>query len=88
VFQSRALTGGITSKKSTTGLVAPYWVKVVRMGSTLTAYYSATGQNNKWTSMGSVTVTMGTSVYIGLGVNSQVGNTLETATFGNVTATP
>jgi uncharacterized repeat protein (TIGR01451 family) len=87
-FQSRTSTGGITSKRSTPGLVAPYWVKVVRTGSIFTAYYSATGQNNKWTSMGSVTVTMGSTVYIGLGVTSHNNTKLCTATLNNVTATP
>jgi hypothetical protein len=38
--------------------------------------------------MGSVTISMGSNVYLGLGVTSKKSGTLCTATFNNVTATP
>jgi protocatechuate 3,4-dioxygenase beta subunit len=85
-FRTRTTTGGSTSSKSKSGLTAPYWVKVVRSGSTFTGYYSSDGV--AWTSMGSVTISMGSNVYLGLGVTSKKSGTLCTATFNNVTATP
>jgi hypothetical protein len=87
-FQYRTGSGGTSLNVNTAGLSAPYWVKVVRSGNTFTAYRSATGQNNKWTQMGSVTISMASSVYIGLGVTSHKDGTLCPATFDNVTATP
>jgi hypothetical protein len=86
-FRARKSTGNDSSNiKKSSGLEAPYWVKVVRSGNTFTGYRSANGVN--WTSMGSVTVSMGTSVYIGLAVTSHDDDELCAATFNNVTATP
>jgi hypothetical protein len=56
------------------------------VGDVFTAYRSADGTN--WTSIGSVTISMSTSVYIGLPVTSHVNGTLCTATLDNVTANP
>jgi regulation of enolase protein 1 (concanavalin A-like superfamily) len=85
-FQNRTSTGGLSTEAHTAGLTAPYWVRVVRSGNTFTAYRSTNGSS--WTSMGSVTITMGTNVYIGLALTSHKDGTLCTATFDNVTATP
>ena len=83
----RLATGGGNSTKSVAGLVAPYWVKVTRVGNTFTAFRSANGTT--WTQVDQpVTISMGTNVYIGLGVSSYKDGTLCTATFDNVTATP
>ena len=87
-FQYRTSTGASSGNVNTTGLVAPYWVKVVRSGSTFTSYRSSTGASGSWTQIGSVTISMGSSVYIGLGVTSHNDGTLCTAKFDNVTATP
>jgi hypothetical protein len=51
-----------------------------------TAYNSTDGSS--WTSMGSVTIAMGTNVYIGLAVTSHNNGTLCTATFDNLEVTP
>ncbi|MEO7099397.1 MAG: hypothetical protein ABI162_08550 [Luteolibacter sp.] len=56
------------------------------MGNVFTAYYSANGTT--WTTVGSVTITMGSSVYIGLPVCSHINGTLCTSTLDNVTVTP
>jgi uncharacterized repeat protein (TIGR01451 family) len=85
-FQYRSTTGGSSGNINDTGLAAPYWVRVVRSGSTFTAYRSANGTS--WTTIGSVSVSMGTSVYIGLGVTSHNDGALCTATIDNVTAVP
>jgi hypothetical protein len=52
----------------------------------MTASRSANGST--WTTIGSQTVKMGNSVYIGLGVTSRKEGTLCTATIESVTATP
>ena len=85
-WQCRNVTGGASLNVNTTGLAAPYWVKVVRVGSTFTSYQSANGTT--WTTIGSQTISMGSSVYIGLAVASHNDGVLCTATFDNVTATP
>src|SRR5438445_2441670 len=61
----------------------PYWMKIVRSGSTFSSYGSPDGM--AWTTIGSNhTITMAQSVYIGLAVSSTANTTLETATFDNV----
>jgi len=85
-FQRRTSTGGTSASTQTTGLVAPYWVRVVRSGSTFTGYRSPDGVT--WTSMGSVTISMASNVYIGLAVTSHLDGTLCTSTMNNVTVVP
>jgi len=85
-FKTRSTTGGTTSKTTVNGITAPYWVRVVRTGNTFTASRSSNGVT--WTVVGSKSITMGASVYIGLSVNSKKDGTLSTGTFDNVTATP
>jgi hypothetical protein len=85
-FQNRIDTGGASANVNTTGLAAPYWVKVKRVGSTFTSYSSPNGTT--WTVLGSQTITMGANVYIGLAVTSHNDGDLCTAVFSNVTATP
>ena len=83
-FQWRSSTGG--SSSSTTmqsGLTAPYWVRVTRVGNVFTAYYSADGAT--WTSIGSQTISMATNVYIGLPVTSHTTSAICGATIDNVT---
>ncbi|UFS71249.1 Ig-like domain-containing protein [Geomonas sp. RF6] len=80
-FSRRASTGGTTAVTGATG-VAPYWVKLVRKGSTFSAYASADGRS--WTLIGTTTISMANSVYIGLIVSSHNNALLNTATFDNV----
>ena len=83
-WQYRSSTGGSTTINNTTGLSAPYWVKLVRSGNTFTGYYSSDGTN--WTQLGSTTLTMASTAYIGLAITSHNDYTLCSATFDNVTA--
>jgi fibronectin type 3 domain-containing protein/regulation of enolase protein 1 (concanavalin A-like superfamily) len=85
-FQYRATAGGVSTNAVTTGLVAPHWVKLARVGTTFTAYTSTDGVT--WTTRGSQTVTMGTSIYVGLAVTSHTTAALGTATFDNVGIVP
>lgn len=52
----RSAANGSTSGSRTSGLVAPYWVRVVRNGSTFTGYFSSDGVN--WTQQGTVSISM------------------------------
>src|SRR3989475_548621 len=79
----RSSTGGSTSQSSAPAGSLPYWLKLSRSGSTVSAYTSADGVN--WTPIGSPqTINMGQSVYIGLVVCSNSTSTLAAATFDNV----
>ncbi len=83
-WQTRSSAGGGTANVSAGGLAAPYWVKLVRSGDTFTGYRSANGTT--WTQLGSATLTMSSSVYIGLAVTAHNNSQLCEATFDNVTA--
>ncbi|RPH51984.1 MAG: hypothetical protein EHM91_00665 [Planctomycetota bacterium] len=66
-------------------VVAPYWVRLVRTGSTFTASVSSDGA--AWTTVGSDTIAMGTGAYVGLALTSHNDAALCTATFTNVSVT-
>jgi hypothetical protein len=91
-FSYRTSTGASTTEGSSGTLTLPYWVKVVRSGSTFSGYNSLDGVN--WTQVGTAqTINMAQNVYIGLAVSSDdwaSSNppTLATATFDNVSISP
>ena len=83
----RATTGGSNStSNSSTGIVPNTWVRLVRSGTTITAYKGTNGTT--WTSVGSTTVTMATNCYIGLAVSSGSNTILNTSQFSNLSVTP
>ncbi len=87
ILQARSATGGsVTSQgASSTGAPIganyyPYWLKLVRAGTTFTSFISADGVN--WVQGASTTISMAQTAYIGMASsNGQV------ATFGNATIT-
>jgi len=81
-FQHRSSTGGSTSWNKTSGLSAPYWVKLVRNGDAFTAYRSVNGSS--WTEQGFASISMASTVYIGLAVTSHNDEVLCTAQFDHV----
>jgi regulation of enolase protein 1 (concanavalin A-like superfamily) len=82
-FYSRASSGGTTVAQGTAVSGLPYWVKLVRSGSTFSSYASANGVN--WVQLGSSrTINMSQNVYIGLAVSANNNSALVTATFDNV----
>lgn len=85
-FQRRTSTGGTSTHTSGGAATAPYWVRIVRSGNTITAYHSADGAT--WTTVGSETISMSSTVFIGLAVTSHVSGTINTSTFDNVVAQP
>ena len=86
-FDVRTSTGGSTSEPGyLSGTVPPYWVEVVRNGSTFSAYRSTNGTS--WTQLGTnQTITMAQNAYVGLAVDSGNTTSLATATFDNVSST-
>jgi len=77
-FIKRTTTGGSTTAIANSGITAPQWLRLVRSGTTFTAYRSTNGTT--WTTIGSSTIMMNASVYVGMAVNSHVNGTLCTAT--------
>jgi autotransporter-associated beta strand protein len=83
---SRATTGG--SSASVNGTAAAFtatWVRLVRVGNVITASRSVDGAS--WTTVGSVTVSMSSTVYIGLLSSANAANVINEATFTNVAVT-
>ncbi len=81
-FQRRTSTGGSSTHTAGSSVTAPYWVKLARVGNTLTGYESSNGST--WTQVGTDTITMATNVYIGLCVTSHNDGTLCTAVVDNI----
>jgi regulation of enolase protein 1 (concanavalin A-like superfamily) len=82
-FQRRAVPGGqSTHTAGTTGSV-PRWVRLVRQGSTFTASESADGVT--WRTIGSQSISMQPTIYVGIAVTSHRATTLTTASVSNVT---
>jgi len=82
-MQSRAATGGSTSTISFPLGVTYKWFRVTRTGDTFTAGGSNDG--TAWTSLGSVTIAMGTTVYVGMIVSAGTNTQMSKCTFDNVT---
>jgi fibronectin type 3 domain-containing protein/regulation of enolase protein 1 (concanavalin A-like superfamily) len=83
-FQNRPGAGSNSYNNNTTGLSAPYWVKLVRSGNTFTTSYSPNGAT--WTQLGTATFTIASTVYVGLALTSHNNSSLCAATFADVTA--
>jgi len=78
-FTRRTTANGTTVSTTTSGIAPPRWVRLDRSGSTLTAYQSSNGTT--WTPMGTVTLALPQSVFVGFAVASHNNTTLTTATF-------
>ena len=78
-FQRRLTTAGATVNQVGTLDKAPFWVKLERIGDTFNAYQSPDGAT--WTLVGTDTIPMATSVYIGLAVVSHNVLAATAATF-------
>ncbi len=83
---SRATTGGSTATvNGTAATFTATWVRLVRAGNVITASRSADGVT--WTTVGSVTVSMGSTVYVGLLSSATDAARLNASSFTNVTLT-
>jgi len=85
-IQYRSGTGASAVQLAqTAGPVAPYWVRVVRSGSTFTGFSSADGVT--WAQVGTINVSMASNALEGLAVTAHNNTALNTSTFDNVTVT-
>jgi len=81
-FQRRTSTNGTSTSTAGAASAAPYWVKVTRSGATFSAYQSSDGST--WTLIGSATMNMTSTIYVGLAVTSHADGAIATGTFTNV----
>lgn len=84
-FSRRLTTGAFSTVTNVATGVAPYWVKLVRSGNTFSGYISADGVT--YTLLGTDTISMASSVYIGLALTSHDATLLCSAALDNVTVT-
>jgi regulation of enolase protein 1 (concanavalin A-like superfamily) len=84
-FQRRASAGGTTVNTAGPLSGAPYWIRLDRIGNSITAYQSPDGV--VWTLLGTDTVAMQTTVLIGLAVSSHTTTAAATGAFENVSVT-
>ncbi|MGZ4987127.1 MAG: polysaccharide lyase family 8 super-sandwich domain-containing protein, partial [Limisphaerales bacterium] len=82
-FQRRQSTGAYMVNTAGGNYTAPYWVKLSRNGNTFTAYVSADGTS--WTQVGTDTISMASTIYVGLPLTSHNNTTSATASVSNVT---
>ncbi len=83
-LQYRADTGGSTTRVNGSGQL-PTWLRLVRQGTRFTAYSST--DSATWTSVGSATLSIGSTAYVGFAVTSRDVGALATASFANVALT-
>jgi regulation of enolase protein 1 (concanavalin A-like superfamily) len=84
-FQRRPSTGALSTHTSGPSQGAPQWVRLVRSGNSVTASVSPDG--SQWTVVGTDTVTLPSTVFVGLAVTSHNASTTATAAFDSVNIT-
>jgi regulation of enolase protein 1 (concanavalin A-like superfamily) len=82
-FQRRPTDGALSQNTYGPAAAAPYWVRLVRKGSTVTAYCSPNGST--WSAIGSQTIALGASAYVGIATTSHNTSSATTATVSQVT---
>jgi regulation of enolase protein 1 (concanavalin A-like superfamily) len=85
-FQQRSTNGGSSSNTTGPGAAAPYWVRLVRKGTTVTAYSSATGTT--WSTIASRTIGLGSTAYVGIATTSHNNSATTTAAVSQVSIVP
>jgi regulation of enolase protein 1 (concanavalin A-like superfamily) len=86
-FQRRPTAGGASVHTAGPSFAAPGWVRLVRDGNTVTAYYHRF-PGESWELIGTQAFTgLAETLLVGLAVSSHVDGRLATATFDNVTLT-
>jgi regulation of enolase protein 1 (concanavalin A-like superfamily) len=83
-FQRRTTSGGTSVSTAGPSIVAPVWLRLVRSGTEISAYYRV-NETAAWTLIGTETsAQFDGTLEIGLAVSSHVRSTLATATFDHV----
>ena len=83
-FQRRIETGDVSYRQAGPSGTAPGWVRLVREGNLFSAYRSTDGTT--WSLVGSDTISMASTVYVGVALTSHNTAQRATATFTNLTA--
>ena len=81
-----SMNGNTSTTSSGTGTVPNTWVRLARVGNTITAYKSSNGTT--WTQVGSLSASFPPNCYVGLVVASGTSDALNTSQFSNVSVTP
>ena len=81
-FQRRRSAGGSATHTSGGSGTAPRWVALTRSGDTITAHISSSGST--WTTVGSDTFDMPSTILVGLAAHSHTTSRLATGMFDNV----
>lgn len=81
-FTRRSETGGLSDYSDGGSGSTPTWVRLTRTGDLFAASRSTDG--TAWTEIGSATIAMGDTTYIGLASTSHNNSTLTTDSFDNV----
>ena len=84
-FQRRLAGGGTSDQTSGPSGSAPGWVKLDREGNLFSAYTSTDGST--WTLVGTDTIAMPATIYVGLAVTGHSSSATATATFSNIAVT-
>ncbi len=81
-FQRRVATDGVSSHTAGAFVAAPYWVRLVRIGDVFQGFISTDGAT--WTLVGTDTVPMSATLYVGLAVTAHNNTVLNASAFSNV----
>jgi hypothetical protein len=84
-FSRRLVAGGSSYWTAGSAGAAPWWVRLVREGNLFSAYQSQDG--SRWTLVGSDTISMPATVYVGLAITSHTTTATATGTFSNIAVT-
>jgi regulation of enolase protein 1 (concanavalin A-like superfamily) len=85
VFQRRTTDGAESASSAGPSVTSPYWVRLVRAGTQVTAYSSSDGA--RWELIQSLTMALGETAYVGVAVTSHDASALATAVVSNVRLT-
>ena len=85
-FQRRPDDGGSSNNTYGPSAAAPYWVRLIRLGTTVTAYASPNG--NTWSTIASKTIALGATAYVGIATTSHNTAAATTAGVSQVSITP
>ncbi len=81
-FTTRLSAGGSSNSSAGSAGGAPGWVRLVREGNLFSAYQSQDG--SQWILVGTDTISMPATVYVGLAVTSHTSTATATATFSTI----
>ena len=85
-FQRRQQDGSNSTNTSGVSVAPPEWVRIVRIGSTVSAYTSPDG--SQWSLIGSDTIQLPATAYVGLAVTSHNTSVATTASLSQISVAP